>query len=446
MMKRLRSFLASPIAKAFQRSMSASLVARFAQLAMSVLAARLLQPAGFGIFTFAMGVGLLGGRVGSLGWPTLMSRFVPLYTINRDWSALRGLLSAATAVMTVASIAFGALCILVAQWLGPESNLYWGMLLGGLILPAMTFRSLYRNLLAALKVPQRGIMVDELIPPLIMTLLLALPFFLPHLIQVNPTTTVLAYGAASVVAVVFGYIWIRAALPGESTGRQPIYELRYWMMTALPAMVGMSAKLFMNKSDVLMLAPLSTLTEVGNYGVALRVTYIQTAPIIVLSTVITSKIGTAIAMRDYVGAKRLFKGALAFAAAFSIPLAIVLVVFAEPILTLLFGSAYAPAAPALIYLAIGQVGAALNVPTASFMLMSGRQTLFGLMTTLGLVANLIGNWFLIPPLGAGGSALATAISVLLLTLAQAVACISIIRSGRYEERPSRRQNTGNSDE
>lgn len=445
-MKQVSRLLRSPIAKAFQRAMSVSLVARFAQLAMSVLAARLLLPSGFGIFTFALGVGLLGGRVGSLGWPTLMSRFVPLYTINQDWSALRGLLRAAQIVMAIASVVFGALCIMIAQWLGSENNLYWGMLLGGFILPAMTFRSLYRNLLAALKVPQRGIMVDELIPPLIMTLFLSAPFFLPHIVQVNSAITVFAYGAASLIAALFGAFWIRAALPIARTNHQPTYELRYWMMTALPAMVGMSAKLFMNKSDVLMLAPLSNLTEVGLYGVALRATYLQTAPVAVLSTVVTSKIGSAIASGDYGAAKRLFNGSLLFATAVSVPIALILMIFAEPILTLLFGSAYAPAAPALIYLAIGQVGAALNVPTASFMLMSGRQALFGLMTTLGLIANLIGNWFLIPSMGAGGSALATAIAVLLLTLAQGIACFAIIRSGRYEERPSRRKQTGNTDE
>jgi len=52
--------------------------------------------------------------------------------------------------------------------------------------------------------------------------------------------------------------------------------MRSWMLIALPALVGMSAKLIMNRTDVVMLAPLANLEEVANYGVALRVTFVQT--------------------------------------------------------------------------------------------------------------------------------------------------------------------------
>ena len=194
----------------------------------------------------------------------------------------------------------------------------------------------------------------------------------------------------------------------------------------------------MNKSDVLMLAPLSTLQEAGYYGAALRLTYVQTAAVAVLSTVVTSRIGEAIAAQDFARARGLLRGSLLFAALISLPLGVILVGFAEPILELLYGGAYAPAQGVLIMLAVGQVGAALNVSTASFMLMSGRQVLFGKLTTVGLVLNLVLNWFLIPEMGAAGAGLATAISIFVLTLFQGFACLAIIRSGRYGEAVSSR--------
>ncbi len=433
-MTRLRALMSTSIAKAFKRSFVASFLSRFAQVAMSVLAARLLAPEGFGIFTFATGLALLGGRIGSMGWPTLMQRFIPRYDLAQDWAMLRGLVRAANLLMAGTALIVGAGLIAIAYALGPQHELFSGFLLGGVLLPVMSYRALYRNLLAALKAPQLGIMVDEMIPALGMTLVLLVPFLLPYKFISTPLQATLVYFAASAVAVFFGYYWLGRNLPTPARDARPSYALRMWILTALPAMVGMSAKLLMNKSDVLMLAPLSNLAEVGYYGAALRLTYIQTAPVIVLSTVLTSRIAEAISAGRPKQAQRLLLWSMVFAAAVSLPFALALGVFPTPILTILYGADFAPAAGALVWLSIGQVGAALNISTSAFMLMAGRQVRFGQLTTFGLVLNVALNWFLIPGMGAMGSALATAISIWVLTGLQGIACAAIIRSGRYGEK------------
>ena len=234
-----------------------------------------------------------------------------------------------------------------------------------------------------------------------------------------------------------GIVWIRARLPDELKGVAPVYKLRMWMSTALPAVVGNSARLLMNRSDILMLAPLATMLEVGYYGAAMKVTYLQSAPVIVLSTVITARISEAIAAGKIRQGKRLFFGSLAFALICSVPVAALLSVFAEPIMTLLFGMDYAQGSQVLAILSVAQVGAAINIPVTSFMLMTGRQNTFGKMTLVALIANITGNWLLIPELGAEGAALATMISILLLTFMQSIACISIMLSGRYSEKEAR---------
>lgn len=398
---------------------------------MSVLAARILGPAGFGVFTFALGVGLLGGRIAGLGWPTLMNRMVPKYTVTEDWASLRGLVRTANAITLAAGVFAGLICIAGALWLGPESDLYTGLILGGFLLPVMAFRSLYRNTLAALRLPQRGIMVDELLPYALMTLFLVVGMLVAS--TMSPGTATLFYIAASAIAVCAGWFWIRNRLPKQIHTAEPLYSLRLWMTTALPALVGMSAQLLMNRTDVLMLAPLGTMQDVGYYGAAMRVTYVQAAPVIVLSTVITARLSEAFAAGRIAQGKRIYFGALAFAIIWSVPIAILLTVFDTQAMTLFFGNDYAPGGPVLAILAIAQICATANSSATSLMLMTGRQNTFGMMTVTALAINVIGNFILIPRMGAEGAAIATGISIFGLTIMQLVSCYLILRSGRFEE-------------
>lgn len=428
-MNRLRRLLRSDTGRAMVPAFAVSLVARFAQLAMSVLAARLLQPTGFGVFTFALGIGLLGGRVGSLGWPVLVQRALPGYRNAQHWPRMRGLLRAADGVVAVAGIVIAVLLAGLALLLGPQNDLYGGLLLGAVLLPFMAFRALYRNALAALRIPQKGIMVDELIPAVIMTLALGLLWGT----ALTPDMAVLLYIGASAAAVLAGFVWLRRALPAGARSARPAYAFRSWMAIALPALVGMSAKLLMNKTDVLMLAPLGTLADVGLYGAALRLTYVMTAPVIVLSTVITSRIAEAFSAGRNRAGRRLFFGALIFATGLSLPLALALVVFAKPVMTLAFGADYAPGASVLAVLALAQVGAAINIPVTSMMLMTGWERAFGRMTVATLVLNIAGNALLIPAMGAKGAAIATCLSIWVLVGLQAIACRSILRAHRAAE-------------
>ncbi len=431
-MSRLRRLFRSDTGRAMVPSFAYAFLARLMQLAMAVLAARILAPEGYGIFTFAVGVGLLGGRIGALGWPMLMNRFIPRYSFDGQWGLLRGFIRAAHWVIVLSGLSASVLCIGVALWLGPESHLYLGMILGGILLPIMSFRAVYRNILAALKLPQNGILIDELLPATMMTA--ALLVLLNQ--SITPQTAVLFYIAASLAAVGFGAVWIRRKLPQELAAEPPQYLIGTWMRTALPALVGTSSKLLMNKTDVLMLAPLASMSAVGLYGAALRVTAVQTAPVAVLSTVLTARISEAFAAGRDAQGKRLFYAGIGFAAIYAGTFALLVIFFSERVITYLFGDAYADGALVLSILAVAQVGAAINTPASAFMLMTGREGAFGKVTFVALIVNIGLNLWLIPTMGAAGAALATGTSIWLLTAFQLWSCLGIIRSGAFKDKPT----------
>jgi len=423
-MARLLANLQSEFLRAFFGTMAISIWARLAQLGMTVLLARELAPEGYGLFTFALGLGLVGGRVGALGWPVLMLRFIPVYLSEERWGMLKGLLRTANWVVLTAGCIFGCLVVTGGVWLGPQHELYSGFLLGGLLLPVMSLRSLARNTLAGYKNPAKGIFIDELLPPLLVCLVLITPFV------ASAVEAALFYLAASAAAVAVG-AWLLANLEHPKTASAKAERhLRLWMAIALPALVGMSAKLLMNKTDVIMIAPLSNLEEVGLYGAALRITYLQTFPVVVLSTVLSPLFSTAFSQNQFGRLRKLFLGALLIAGVFSGIVAIPVILAREPIMTTLFGADYAAGAPVIAVLALAQTTASLGFITTSLLLMSGRQNVFGTLTLIALSVNVLGNFALIPQYGAFGGAISTMLATGLLFVCQLWVCIKTMRELR----------------
>lgn len=111
---------------------------------------------------------------------------------------------------------------------------------------------------------------------------------------------------------------------------------------------------------------------------------------------------------------RHFRIAVIFSLVTVIPVSVVLSVFAEPIVTLIFGHEYAPSAASLALLAISQAFAALTIPCAGLLIATGRGNIFGLINLTAVILNVVLNLTLIPLYGATGAALASMAGVLLM--------------------------------
>ncbi len=425
----MKAFLKSGIARAFAGTMAVAIPARFAQLWMTLLLAPLLGPKAYGLFVFAQGLALLGGRLGALGWPVLMMRFIPAYVTEENWARLKGLLRAATPVVLIACIVAALIASAVAIWFTVDDDLARGMLFGAIILPIMGMRALIRNMLAGFRYPSRGILIDELLPPAL-TCIAVVIFGLTSV-----ENTLVAYALASVIAIAYGARFLAKSAPKALRDARPAFQMRSWMLIALPALVGMSAKLIMNRTDVVMLAPLANLEEVANYGVALRVTFVQTFPIAVLSTILGPRISAAITAGRFKQVERLYFGGMGFAALIAGALGLILIIWQTPIMTWLFGAEYAGSGAVLGVLAFAQIAASIGIPATSFMLMAGQERLFGAATLAALGLNIGLNFLLIPQMGAVGAAWATAGSATLLTLFQVTVGLRAILKWRRGETP-----------
>ena len=174
------------------------------------------------------------------------------------------------------------------------------------------------------------------------------------------------------------------------------------MLTALPIMVGMSSKLLAGKIDVLLLAPLSDLTQTGLYGAAWRLTYVLTFPQVVLMTLVTPAISEAFTARNERRARRVLTLSLTYTALTTLPFVIAILLFAETIIAVIFGAEFAQSGTAFRILAVGQMAASFAMVFSSIMVMGGRQKSFAVINLTALIISALLCIALIPSYGALG--------------------------------------------
>jgi O-antigen/teichoic acid export membrane protein len=403
------AMISSGVAGRLAWSLGAAIAARLGLLALAIMIGRQFGPAQYGAFTFATSMALLTAQISVLGWPMLMNRLIPEMLRDQDWRALRGLRDAGDAVVVGCSLLGAGLMFGLSQLDGAFGESF---LLAALLTVPMAIAILRRQQLAAFRRPAIGLLFDQGFGAVAAALFLWL-FGAGSLLG-----AVAIFTGGIIIGNLVTFIQVRRLFPPEVS--TAIRSIRFgpWMAMALPMLLGMSSKLLMNKMDVLMLAPLSNFHESGLYGAAFRITFLLTFPQVVMMSVVTPLISEAFAHDQQAKIKRLIRGAMLFAALTAIPPGLLLVAFPELALTTLFGAEFAPAAPSLVFLAIGQTVSSLAIPLSALLTMGGREKHYGALNLAGLVFHALLNLVLIPPYGATGAAISTATVYSLLALGQ----------------------------
>lgn len=414
--------ISGSLARALAGTLATGTLSRLAALLMAVLVARQLGPAGFGAFTFAIGVGMLAGQLAALGWPVLMMRFIPVYLTRQEWGNLRGLIITGELVVLSGAAITGGLLWAAGLIPGIRADLAHGLTLAALVAPSIALRRLRRNQLAALKQAPSGLFYDEACAPVMVVV------FCLATGTSSVTSATIAYTGGGFIGVLLASLSIYRALPRQCWVTPARRFVRQWMSTALPMVSGHFSKLMMDKTDVLLLAPLSTMGQVGAYGVAFRISYVLTFPQVMLSSVLTPRVSEAYATGDRRRLRKQYIGAMMFALVTTVPIAIFLTFYSDFVVRLFFGVDFADAAPVLTVLAWSQTAAAFAVPCGSLLLMTGKERIFLRINTIALIANVVANLALIPLYGALGAAIATAIVMLFLWLAQSISAMNSIRT------------------
>lgn len=408
-LRRLRGGAAQAIIWSF----IAGVVTRAGLLALAIILARRLGPADYGVFTYTTGLAGLLAQFAGLGWPTLMNRLIPGFVRDGNWPQLRGLVRAGDVIVIGLSLVVAALL-----WgLSPlAQDLSHGVALSAVLLPAFALAILRRQQLAAVKRSSLGLLFDQGFG----SIFVAIVILVVGTLSID--ATIWGFALATLGGCLIATIVFRSRLPADTWRARSEVKWVAWSAIAFPMVIGLSAKLLMNRTDILLLAPLSDLHETGLYGAAFRITYLLTFPQVVLTSVMTPMFSDAFTHDRIDRARVLLRMAMAYALVTTLPLVIAIGLFAPDIMALVFGEPFREAGATLLILTFGQLAAALTLPYASILMMGGREKVFGILNIAALALNALVCVLLIPGYGAIGAAVASLISATLLLIGQAAMC------------------------
>jgi len=365
----------------------------------TICLARYLGAENFGLLSYCMALVALLSFLPSLGLETVVRRELLLHPGQAD-----NILSTVARLRLGAALLAGMVLVVLLWWRPDgEGREQWLLLLLGLTLlqPAITVPELYlqsRNLMkkSAMALGIAAVVAAAMRMGMILAQAPLVWFGLPAVVEM-----LCAWLGLAGFARKEGLRWWCGGYSRE--------RARHLLADSWPLLLSGAAVLLYLKIDQVMLRHLSGAPEVGIYVAAVRLSeavfFVPGAVIVALlpSWAEASRLGGEHYMRYL---QRVYDGLAALAYGFALPVALL----AGPLITWLYGPAFAPAGPVL----------ALHVWAALFVFMgmvrsqelnfahANRITLW--TTLVGASANLGLNAWLIPAHGAIGAAFATVVS------------------------------------
>ncbi len=368
-----------------------------------LVVSRTLGPANFGLFSAAQAVILVVSGVADLGLSVTMVRFVAR-DLPVDEQRAHLTLQTATGVRLVI-----ALLIVLLSWPLAQATVRWG--LGGQGSPAFACLALIGAAatltlnfqVAIFQAYQRFLRLSAWTVGM-NVLKLALVAGLWWLGWLRAGSALVAYVLATAVAVLVAWLFLPrrflrqpAAIGERRAALSSLFGFSKWVT------VGYVAGMLMSRVDIFLLAHFRGSEEVGLYSAAFQLAMIFPLLAGVLFTVLLPHVSQ---MQGKAQLQPFLRRTLAVSG-IGLLLALPAVLFAGPLVHLLFSARYAASAGIFQVLCLNFVLALVTQPLSTVLYATDRPDAMAAVASLQLALAVAGNWLLVPRYGGLGAAWAT---------------------------------------
>lgn len=354
----LRQGMQKMLSAAFVQQVLSMYVTRIVLIAIglvtTVVIARILGPEGRGLYAVAMAIGATGVQCGTLGLHTVNS-----YAVAKDRSSLPGLLGNTLAISTIvgAAAVVGTYTV-IAIWprLAP---LHGSLLLLALLwIPFGLAYTLAQCLLLGVNAVAAYNRAELANRSLVLFVILGVILLHPASPQtVFGISLTMTAGACVAVGLHLAQLSGRAPRPSWK-----LFEDNF--SYGLRAYLGTFFCFVMSRADVLMLKYINGAEAAGYYSIASTMAdNVSILPVIVASLLLPKLSATADVGRKYLLMKKAALGVLVIL----VPLFGTTMLLAPWVVRVLFGEAFAPAAPAYIWLMPGMLFLGIEVVAVQFL-------------------------------------------------------------------------------
>lgn len=376
-----------------------------------ILLGRWLGAEGFGVYALVLAIVSMISMPTRLGLPQLVVRETATGQATGHWNTVVGIWRWSSGASLVLGLAAAAIGICFTLFLGYGTTTTGITLLIGLLLvPLLSLSNLRSAILRGLGFVGAANVAGLLAQPAVLLLLLA-GFTLLSEGRMTPPMAI----SLTVISVLLSYLlgtWIiRQKQPLGTKGATPHFMPKKWLSASWPMAMTQGAHQINRYMDVIILGLLSTLVDAGIYRIAAQGAILVSLGIAAMGLVTAPRFAHLHALGNHEELQRLLWRSSQLALMLSALVALGFALAGQPVLIWLFGGEFSQAWPPLMVLSIAHVISAAIGPTGLVLNMTGHERHVTRAVAIAALLNIILNLALIPPFGAVGAAIATAISL-----------------------------------
>ncbi len=382
-----------------------------------VILARSMGTFEFGIFAYVWVWVIILGTFVTVGFNTSCMRFIPEYFERSEWALLRGFVNASTGIAFGVGTLAALTGIAIVFALGDSISGYYVIpfVLALACLPTFALSDTMDGVARS-----RGWIHLALIPPYIARPILILVFMAASVSLGAPAT------ATTAIAGAIAATWLVAAVQAllvrrrmfESAEVQPARsDLGMWIKVSIPIVMMDSFYLIMTHADIMIMN-----MWVGPKDIAIYYAVVKTTSLIAfVFFAVTASFGPKFAEYNAAGRadelQELLRVAINWTFWPSLVTAAGILAMGFPLLWL-FGTEFTTGYPMMFILVIGLLARASTGPVETMMIVLGHQNIIAVTLGAAMAVNIGLNFTLIPAYGLSGAAVATSVSIVLLSALQ----------------------------
>jgi O-antigen/teichoic acid export membrane protein len=385
-----------------------------------LLIARIVGPDTFGIYTYVFAWMVVLAFFSTLGFDVALLRFVPAYRAGRAWALAKGVIQYAERRSIAVGIAVVAIAICIVEIAEPGMSppLKNTFLAGYMLVPTLALLWIRCSVVRAFGGVVWALVPDRMVRDGVMLSFVAFASWglgrtldAPWVMTATLVSGGVAVGIASLAK--------HRLRPKVFHDFDAAYDAPLWRRTALPLVIMDATESLLNRTGVLLLGWAGHTTDAGIYGLAFNVAFVATLPRTAINTVFAPTISDLFARNDQAMLRVLVTTSAFWTLCGAASIAIVLSVFAQPILSW-FGHGYEAGVSALRILLIGHVFAASLGSQLHVMTMTGHERGAAVLLVTSTAVNAVMSTAFIHQFGLTGAAIATAITAIGWNVAMAI--------------------------
>lgn len=412
--ERLSALRSDHLVAHLSQASAVSMAVRVAGLLLAFLAhlvlSRSLGANQYGQYAIALGWAMVLVVPARLGLDNSVLRFATVYREEGQAADFRGLVVFSLAIIAMLSAAISA-AIVGAKLAGfvPLRAIDLVLILGiALIIP---FLALIGWLSALIRTSNRifaSQFYDQALRPALLIGAIALVALGGY--RLTASLAMILTAATLAIATIGLALHTRTAFAGLPVAPRSLAHRSDWLSVSWVLFLMAVVQEMLNQIDLILLGIVGNATQAAHFAAAWRLASLVPFGLAALSLVSGPLIASAYHRRDLAELARIARISARFAALFGLATGTVLAIFGAPLLGL-FGPGFADAYQPLLILLAGALVNCFTGVVGYFLMLTGHQREALVCLAIALTVSVVANLLLIPPLGAAGAAIASALGL-----------------------------------